>query len=88
MAARDPQTREEWQAAVDAAHACLCLDSARQYGLVKGGPAVDARRCEEILERGREMGIFAGEDAVERLVREAAEPGPPGDRERAAADLL
>lgn len=69
--ARDPRTREEWQAAVDAAHACLCLDSARQYGLVTGGPAVDAARCAEILGRGKAMGIVPSPDAIERLAREA-----------------
>ena len=41
----DPKAPEEWQAAADAADALLRLDSARMYGLVTGGPEVDADRC-------------------------------------------
>jgi hypothetical protein len=69
---RDPRTPAEWQAAVDAAEACLLLESARLYCLVVGGPGVDVRRCESILERGRAQGIVpirAGVDAqIEALV--------------------
>jgi hypothetical protein len=51
----DPESPAEWQEAVDTAHFLLLLDSARQYGLVEGGPAVDIERCEAILKRGAEM---------------------------------
>ncbi len=54
---RDPETPEEWQEAVDAAHFYLLLDSARLYGLIDGGPLVDADRCAEILKQGRERGV-------------------------------
>lgn len=53
---RDPVTREEWQEAVDAAHFLLCLESARQYGLVEGGPEVDIERCVEIIDKGKAQG--------------------------------
>jgi hypothetical protein len=46
---RNPRTRREWQAAADGAHTLLLLDSARQYGLIEGGPEINAERCEEIL---------------------------------------
>jgi len=59
---RDPQTSAEWQQAVDAAYACLALDSARHYGLVTGGPSVDVERCEDILARGKSRGIEPTED--------------------------
>jgi hypothetical protein len=36
MKARDPETADEWQEAVDIAEFWLLIDSARQYGLVKG----------------------------------------------------
>jgi hypothetical protein len=52
----DPKTPEEWQAAVDGAHFLLCVDAARQYGLITGGPTVHADRCVEILERGKLLG--------------------------------
>ncbi len=58
MAAEDPQTPEEWQAAADGADFLLLLDSARQYGLIEGGPEANVGRCVEILERAADQGIF------------------------------
>lgn len=63
----DPQTPDEWQAAVDGADFLLFIDSAQQYGLITGGEGVNVDRCVEILERGADQGIF---------------PSPP-DRRRA-----
>jgi len=63
----DPTTPDEWQAAVDSADFLLLLDSARQYGLVTGGPIVDVARCHEIIRRGADRGVF---------------PGPPGVPQR------
>jgi hypothetical protein len=57
MRRRDPKTPEEWQEAVNAAEFYLSLDACRQYGLVTGGPGVNAARCEEILRRGKWRGI-------------------------------
>ncbi len=51
-----PSTPEEGQLAVDAAEFLLLLESARLYGLVRGGPPVDVERCEELLARGRALG--------------------------------
>lgn len=65
---RDPQTPAEWQEAIDVAKFFLALDDARLYGLVRGGPEVDADRCVELLERGAAMGITPSPDAVERGV--------------------
>jgi hypothetical protein len=65
----NPSTPGEWQEAVDAAHGALCLDAARLYGLVRGGPEVNVPRCEEILENGRMIGFRPNEDAVERFLR-------------------
>ncbi len=64
----DPQTPEQWQSAVDAAHGFIMIDSARRYRLITGGPSVNLARCEEILRRGRGMGIQPSPDAVDRLV--------------------
>lgn len=52
----DPSSADEWQAAVDAADFYLSLDAARKYGLVTGGPQVNVERCEEVLQRGAELG--------------------------------
>ena len=63
-----PHSREEWQEAVDAAHTLLLVDSARQYGLIIGGPNVHIERCEEILRQGHERGIRPTDDCVERIL--------------------
>jgi len=54
----DPQTPDEWQAAVDGAGFLLMLDAAQQYGLIVGAEGINAERCQEILERGADLGIF------------------------------
>jgi len=54
---RQPLTRAEWQAAVDAAEFSLLLESARQYGLVAGGLSANVARCEDLLLRGKALGI-------------------------------
>lgn len=53
----EPETAEEWQEAVNVAEFYLLLDSARQYGLIEGGPLIDIERCEELLRRGRQKGF-------------------------------
>jgi len=67
-AARDPRTREEWQEAVDLAEAALRIDSAKKYGLITGGPAIDVGRCETILAQGKLRGLAPIEAHVERYV--------------------
>jgi hypothetical protein len=56
MKPRDPQTPQEWQAAVNSADFHLCLKSARAYGLVATDVVVDLDRCEELLKRGEALG--------------------------------
>jgi hypothetical protein len=65
---REPQTPAEWQEAVDIAEACLLLDASRQYGLVVGGSPVNVARCEEVLRRGRELGVTPAADCVDKFV--------------------
>jgi hypothetical protein len=74
MTTRDPATPDEWQAAVNAAEACLLVDSARQYGLITGGPVVDVARCDEILEQGRARQIVPTKDGVDAYIKELAAP--------------
>lgn len=73
-----PTTPEEWQFAVDAAEALLQIDSARQYGLIEGGPVVVVERCVALLERGKQLGHVPAADAVERFVAgwNASKEGP------------
>ena len=66
---RDPQNTKEWQEAVDAAEAYLGLDSAKAYGLVRGGPVVNVFRCEQIIRKGRDRGIIPINENVERVIR-------------------
>ena len=80
---RTPQTRDEWQVAADCAHACLCLDSARLYGLVEGGPQVDVARCQFILDVAKvQHGITPRPDAVERFVEAYMDRGQIGQPHR------
>lgn len=53
----DPETREQWQVAVNGAHACLVIDSMRQFGLATGGPEIDLERCLDIIARGAALGV-------------------------------
>lgn len=53
----NPKTKQEWQAAANAARELLLIDAARQYGLIEGGPIPDVDRCEEILRLAKERGI-------------------------------
>ncbi|MDP9479617.1 MAG: hypothetical protein M3R38_28800 [Actinomycetota bacterium] len=80
----EPNTPEEWQRAVDAADALLKLDSARIYGLVKGGPEVDVDRCWDLMHKARELhGIEPSEDAVRRGHHPRAKsPSPKSRRNR------
>lgn len=65
----EPSTPEQWQEAIDLANFFLHLDAARQYGLIQGGPEVNIERCEEILERGRVLGIEPAPGSLERITR-------------------
>lgn len=66
METRDPETPEEWQTAVDAAHAAMLLWSAREeHGIVEGGPGVKVERCKDLLERGQALGYTPSEDDLD-----------------------
>ena len=60
-----PLTPEDWQLCVDCAHTGLLLDSARQYGLVTGGPVIDVDRAEQLLNAGRLRGYTPSKHAIE-----------------------
>lgn len=54
---RMPRSRAEWINASNLAYTLLCIDSARQYGLIEGGPQVNVEQCELIVERAKMRGI-------------------------------
>lgn len=62
-----PKTTAEWQEAVDLAEGALALESARAYGLVRGGPTVNSERCSTILREGARRGVVPSADAVEKF---------------------
>lgn len=62
--ARDPETPDEWQEAVNAAEAMLELESAKLYGLITGGPAIDVARCEQIMQAGITRKVLPDKVAV------------------------
>lgn len=72
---RMPRTRGEWQDAVDAAEGALCLGSARQYGLVTGGPEVNLERAAVLLREGKRHGITPAPDAAQRFASACMAPG-------------
>lgn len=59
MKLKNPKTPAEWQFCVDAAEFYLAMDSAKQYGLITGGPIIDIERCDELLSRGKTLGYKA-----------------------------
>ena len=63
----EPRTPQEWQDAVDAAQDALALDAARQFGLIKDGPAVNVSRCEDMLRRGKRRGVIPALNAIDRF---------------------
>lgn len=69
---RAPETPAEWQAAVDGAEFLLLVDSARQYGLIEGGPVVNCDRAAELLERGRALGYTPAsrDELIRRYITE------------------
>lgn len=71
---KDPKTPKELRSAAAMATACLLLDSARRYSLVKGGPKVNVDRCFEIIARAKKADCSptkAEEDAAIRSLIEA-----------------
>jgi hypothetical protein len=76
----DPQTPAEWQEAVNAAEACLLLESARVYGLVVGGPIVKVARCDQILAEGRRRQIHPESSGVEAYIATLARQPVPAAR--------
>jgi hypothetical protein len=60
----DPQTPAEWQQAVDAAAGLRAIEDCRMYGLITGGPKGNPERCDEILDRGAELGITPSRPAA------------------------
>ena len=73
---RDPQTPQEWQEAVDAAEAYLGLDSAKMFGLVRGGPVVNTFRCQQLIRQGKERGVVPMRENVELCIQAIAAPRP------------
>jgi len=71
-----PTTREEWQTVVDASNALLALDSARQYGLVTGGPEISVERCTFLLAEGKRRGVVPIRDTGE-VIAEMFAASPP-----------
>jgi hypothetical protein len=80
MNPEDPTTAAEWQEAADLADFLLCVDSARQFGLVEGGPMAKIERCKAILKRAAKRGIHPrkDEETLCRLIRTFC-GSPPAD---------
>ncbi len=49
------------------------IEAARQYGLVKGGPKVNVKRCEELLKLGRSRGFTPRQEAIQEIVAALAQ---------------
>jgi len=70
---KNPTTETEWYEAVNAAAFFLLVNDCQLYGLITG-PKVDVKRCEEILEQGRNQKIpilpLKPEELIRRYVRD------------------
>ena len=66
--AQNPTSPEEWQECVNLCELYLRVDSARQYGLITGGPQVDVRRCEWLLRWGKRRGFMPEPETVKRML--------------------
>jgi hypothetical protein len=51
------------------AEVCLRLESARQYGLIEGGPEVDVEACQLAIHTAKAAGITWTEAEVERVTK-------------------
>lgn len=69
----DPVTDQEWQQVVNNIEVLELIDSARSYGLIKGGPEINRERCDELMAKAREKGIFVNRDAVTHTIAEMME---------------
>lgn len=72
---RDPESPAEWQDAVEWAETGLLQESAIAYGLVTGGPTVNADRCVEILKRGAALGYVPTRAGVDARIAALARGG-------------
>ena len=62
---KDPQTREQWQIAVDIAAGLRAIEDCKMYGLLQGGPKINLDRCDELLTRGARMGVIPSKQTIE-----------------------
>ncbi|MES2465128.1 MAG: hypothetical protein V4671_31565 [Armatimonadota bacterium] len=67
---QEPETPEEWQAALDMVVALLALDAAARYGLAR----VDTQRCGEILRRAKALGYRPSRRTVEWVTAPRGRP--------------
>lgn len=66
---KQPKTVAEWRKTVNLSEALLCIDSARQYGLITGGPRVNVDRAVELLAEGARRGHQPDRAAVGEMIR-------------------
>lgn len=80
--ARNPETPEDWAAAVDAAVGLMAFDEARRRGFLEGGPGINSQRCYEFAIEGAKLGHRATREGVGYAAMGIAEEmGAPGEAE-------
>ena len=62
---RGRRSHEQWRDMMAAAEACLQIDAVRQFGLIEGGPEINAERCVSILETGKARGFTVHQETVD-----------------------
>ena len=73
---RGRRSHRLWQELVDSANAMLTIDSARQFGLITGGPEINHSRCYQILDDGAKRGFLPSPDAVEKFLEAIQQRSP------------
>lgn len=69
---REPRAPQEWQDCLDKIALLMLIDSARQYGLISGGPLAKVDRCLRLMRKGERLGYHAR--PTDELLREAFGP--------------
>jgi hypothetical protein len=67
---KEPNTPEEWQRAVNLAETMLLVHSAQAYGLITGGPDVDAQRCDDLIAKAKALDIHPQQAAIDKMIAE------------------
>jgi hypothetical protein len=74
---QDPEAIEDWQLAVNLAQALISIDLASRYGRMDIDPKCNIQRCEDLLSRGKSLGVEPIGRQVDTIIRALSEAPEP-----------